>query len=99
LGDLEQNRTSDIAESGHIRIMDMEAGELTIALLAVGKELTLREFTTLFEVGNARVNGAAPAIPAERSARIIALGYMVDTADGLRLTTLGRIQIAAEISK
>jgi hypothetical protein len=83
--------------------MNIEAKELTFkefaSVLAVGKELTIEEFASLFAVGNTRVNGPAPAIPAEHSARLIALGYMVDIGGKLRLTTPGRIRIAAEISK
>jgi hypothetical protein len=75
--------------------MDMEAKELTIALLAVGKELTFKEFASLLAVGNVGVNDPVPAIPAEHSARLIALGYMVDLAGRLRMTTPGRVRIRA----
>jgi hypothetical protein len=66
----------------------LDAKELTVA----GKELTLKEFAS---VGNARINDPAPAIPAEDSARLIALGYMADFDGRLRMTTPGRIRIAA----
>jgi hypothetical protein len=91
----EQNRTSGIAELGHIRFMDMETKELTVALLAVGKELTCEEFASLLAVGNARVNGPAPVIGTEHSTRLIALGYMADIQGRLRMTTPGRIRITA----
>jgi hypothetical protein len=57
--------------------------------------LSPEEFASLLAVGNAAVNCAAPAIPAEHSARLIALGYMVDLAGRLRMTTPGRIRIYA----
>ena len=60
--------------------MDMEAKELILPLLAVG---------------NGEVNGHAPAISSEHSARLIALGYTADREGNLRLTTLGRIRIVA----
>jgi hypothetical protein len=77
--------------------MDMEAKELTIALLAVGKELTLKEFASLLAVGNAGVNDPAPAIPAEHGARLTALGYVADLEGRLRMTSPGRVRIAAGI--
>jgi hypothetical protein len=57
--------------------------------------LTLEEFASLLTVGSAAVNNAAPAIPAEHSARLIALGYMVDLEGRLRMTTPGRTRINA----
>jgi hypothetical protein len=57
--------------------------------------LTREEFASLLMVGNARVNGAVPAIPAEHSARLVALGYMADIAGRLRMTTPGRTRIYA----
>jgi hypothetical protein len=62
------------------------------------KMLTSEEFTSLLTVGNTPVNSRVPVIPAEHSARLIALGYMVDLAGKLRMTTPGRIRIAAGIS-
>lgn len=62
------------------------------------KMLTPEEFVSLLTVGNTRVNDSAPAIPAEHSARLIALGYVADLADRLRMTTPGRIRLAAGIS-
>jgi hypothetical protein len=57
--------------------------------------LTDQEFASLLRVGNARINSAAPAIPAEHSGRLIALGYMVDLEGRLRMTTPGRLRIHA----
>jgi hypothetical protein len=57
--------------------------------------LTHEEFASLLTVGNAAVNNAAPTIPAEHSARLIALGYMVDLEGRLRMTTPGRHRIYA----
>jgi hypothetical protein len=77
--------------------MDTEAKELTLTLLAVGKELTTKEFASLLVVGNVGPNGHAPTIPAEHSARLIALGYTADIGGTLRMTTPGRVRIAAGI--
>jgi len=41
------------------------------------------------------VRSSAPVIPAEHSARLIALGYMVYLASRLRMTTPGRVRIYA----
>jgi hypothetical protein len=57
--------------------------------------LTREEFASLLAVGNTPVNGSAPAIPAAHSARLIALGYMVDLAGRLRMTTPGRYRMFA----
>ena len=59
------------------------------------KTLTAEEFASLLTVGNTRVNGPAPIIPAEHRARLIALGYVADVADRLRMTTPGRVRIYA----
>jgi hypothetical protein len=59
------------------------------------KMLSPEEFASLLTVGNTGVNSPAPVIPAEHSARLIALGYMVDLAGRLRMTTPGRIRIYA----
>lgn len=57
--------------------------------------LTREEFASLLTVGNAGINSSAPAILAAHSARLIALGYMVDLEGRLRMTTPGRIRIYA----
>jgi hypothetical protein len=62
------------------------------------KMLTSEEFASLLTVGSTRVTDSAPTIPAEHSARLIALGYVADLADRLRMTTPGRIRLAAGIS-
>ena len=67
-----------------LRVMALEA-----------QMLTSEECASLLAVGNAPVNSSAPAIPAAHSARLIALGYMVDLAGRLRMTTPGRIRICA----
>jgi hypothetical protein len=60
------------------------------------KMLTGDEFASLLIVGNlCAVTEAPPVIPAEHSAKLIALGYMADLAGRLRMTTLGRQRIAA----
>jgi hypothetical protein len=68
-----------------------------MAIEAFGKELSLKEFASLLAVGNVPVNGPAPVIPAEHSARLIALGYMADLEGRLRMTTPGRIRMTAGI--
>jgi hypothetical protein len=62
------------------------------------KLLTPEEFASLLTVGNTRVSDSAPAIPAEHSARLVALGYVADLADRLRMTTPGRLRMTAGIS-
>jgi hypothetical protein len=61
------------------------------------KILTREEFFSLLTVGNTCAVTDPPAmIPAEHSARLIALGYMADIAGRIRMTTIGRRRIAAE---
>jgi hypothetical protein len=67
-------------------------------MAAPSKMLTPEEFASLLTVGNARVNDPAPAIPAEHSARLVALGYVADLGGRLRMTTPGRLRVAAGIS-
>jgi hypothetical protein len=67
-----------------LRVMTLEA-----------TKLTHEEFASLLTVGNVPVHGSAPAIPAEHSARLIALGYMVHLEGRLRMTTIGRVRIYA----
>jgi hypothetical protein len=59
------------------------------------KTLTREEFASLLTVGIATVRDPPAVIPAEHSARLIALGYMADIAGRLRMTTPGRSRIAA----
>ena len=62
-----------ILELGHIRIMASEP-----------KLLTRDEFASLLTVGNCSVIDRPAAIPAQHTARLIGLGYMVDIAGRLR---------------
>ena len=58
--------------------------------------LTPAEFASLLTVGNTCAVREPPAvIPAEHSARLIELGYMVDLEGRLRMTSNGRIRIHA----
>ena len=58
--------------------------------------LTPEEFASLLAVGETSPVRDPPAvIPAEHSARLIALGYVADVADRLRMTTPGRVRIYA----
>jgi hypothetical protein len=57
--------------------------------------LTDEEFASLLTVGNAPVHGSPPAIPDAHSARLTAVGYMVDLQGRLRMTTPGRYRIYA----
>jgi hypothetical protein len=69
----------------HSRIMASES-----------KMLTSEEFASLLTVGNTSAVVDRPAaIPAEHSAKLIALGYMVDLDGRLRMTTPGRQRIRA----
>ena len=67
-----------------LRVMALEA-----------QMLTTEEFGSLLTVGNAAINSSASAISAAHSARLIALGYMVDLAGELRMTTPRRFRIYA----
>lgn len=57
--------------------------------------LTPEEFASLLTVGNTSFLDPPAVIPAEHSARLIALGYMADLDGRLRMTTPGRSRIAA----
>jgi len=60
------------------------------------KKLTREEFASLLTVGNTCAVVEPPAvIPAEHSTRLIALGYMAELSGRLRMTTSGRLRIAA----
>ena len=58
------------------------------------KMLTHEEFASLLAVGSCSMFDPPAIIPAEHSARLIGLGYMVDIAGRLRLTTPGRHRMA-----
>jgi hypothetical protein len=65
-------------------------------MAAYSKTLSAEEFASLLKVGNTSAVTDPPAvIPPEHSAKLIALGYMVDLAGMLRMTTPGRIRIYA----
>jgi hypothetical protein len=51
------------------------------------KTLTDEEFASLLTVGNCSVLDAPAVIPAKHGARLIRLGYMVQLAGTLRMTT------------
>ena len=75
-----------ILEWGYVRIM-------------APKKLTREEFASLIEVGNCSVIDPPATIPVEHSAKLIALGYMVDLAGRLRMTTPGRHQITVGLKQ
>jgi hypothetical protein len=75
-------------ERGHIRLM-----------VPKSKKLTREEFASLLKVGNTTVLEPPAVIPAEHSARLIGLGYMMDLSGRLRMTTPGRSRIAAGLRK
>jgi len=64
-------------------------------MTAIAQMLTAEEFASLLTVGNAPANSPVTAIPADHSARLMALGYLVDRAGQLCMTTQGRIRIYA----
>src|SRR3984893_7237294 len=80
--DLSKVDHATIAERRHTRMMAPKS-----------HMLTREEFASLLTVGNTSVNEPAAVIPAEHSARLIGLGYMVDLAGRLRMTTPGRSRI------
>jgi hypothetical protein len=81
--DLSKVDHAAITERDHICVM-----------VPKSKMLTREEFASLLTVGNTRAVLKPPAvIPVEHSARLIALGYMVDLAGRLRMTTPGRLRI------
>jgi hypothetical protein len=58
--------------------------------------LTPEEFASLLWVADLAAYRNAPAvIPADHSARLIALGYLADIAGRLRMTTPGRYRVYA----
>ena len=65
-------------------------------MASANEMLTSEEFASLLTVGNTSAVISPPAvIPAEHSARLIALGYMVYLEGRLRMTIDGRIRIYA----
>jgi hypothetical protein len=62
--------------------------------MAKSKRLTIEEFASLLLVGKTSAVFDPPAaIPADHSAKLIALGYMADLDGRLRMTTPGRQRI------
>lgn len=56
--------------------------------------LTDEEFASLLLIAAPSTYGAAPSIPPEHSARLIALGYLAHNQGRFRMTTAGRIRLA-----
>jgi hypothetical protein len=64
-------------------------------MAAKSKLVAREEFASLLIVGNTfAVSDPPVAIPAAHSAKLIALGYMVDLTGRLRMTTPGRMRMA-----
>ena len=63
------------------------------------KVLTREEFAALLVVGECSVLDPPAVIPAKHGARLIGLGYILDIAGRLRMTTPGRQRIAAGFEK
>jgi hypothetical protein len=59
------------------------------------KMLTREEFASLLTVGRCTVFEPPAVIPVKHSGRLIALGYIADIADRLRMTTPGGRRIDA----
>jgi hypothetical protein len=57
--------------------------------------LTPEEFASLLLIGAPSTYGSPAVIPPEHSARLIALGFIADIQGRLRMTTPGRIRLAA----
>jgi hypothetical protein len=64
-------------------------------MASVRKVLTREEFASLLTVGRCSILDPPAIIPAQHSARLVGLGYIVDLSDRLRMTTPGRQRIAA----
>ena len=61
--------------------------------------LTHEEFSSLLLISTPATYGPPTEIPPEHSARLIAVGYMADIQGRLRMTTPGRIRLAAGTPK
>ena len=57
--------------------------------------LTPEEFASLLLIGAPSTYGPPAVLAPEHSARLIALGYIADIQGRLRMTTPGRIRLAA----
>ena len=60
--------------------------------------LTPEEFASLLLIGAPSTYGPPAVLAPEHSARLIALGYIADIQGRLRMTTPGRIRLAAGMS-
>jgi hypothetical protein len=68
-------------------------GRHTQTMAPKSEMLTVEEFASLVTVGDTPINGPGAKIPAEHSARLTALGYIIDVSGRLRMTTPGRRRI------
>jgi hypothetical protein len=74
----------------------MAHGEL---MATTPNPLTREEFASLLTVGNTGPFEEPAQIPAEHSARLIGMGYMVDLDGRLRMTTPGRKRITTGLEQ
>jgi hypothetical protein len=80
-----------------LNIQDSGLGHIP-TMASKSNMLTPEEFASLLTVGNTFAATDPPAvIPAEHSAKLMALGHMVHLMGRLRMTTTGRQRIAAGI--
>jgi hypothetical protein len=90
-----------MTSSGRWRIADENqiTALYSSAMAPDRSKLSTEEYASLLKVSKTCAVLELPAIvPAEHSVRLIRLGYMVDLADRLRMTTVGRRRIADEKS-
>jgi hypothetical protein len=81
IGGLSKIDHAPITVEGHIRTMVLKS-----------KALTREEFVSLLVVGNASAITDIPSVvPAEHSARLIALEFIADLSGRLRTTTSGTV--------
>jgi hypothetical protein len=73
--------------------------ELGYVRMMAPKKLTHEEFASLLKIGNSSVKNPPATIPVEHSAKLIALGYMVDFEGRLWMTTPGKHQIAVGLKQ
>jgi len=73
--------------------------DLRYVWIMAPKKLTREEFASLLKVGNCSAISPPATIPVEHSAKLIALGYMVDLVGRLRMTTPGRQRIAVGLTQ
>ena len=91
-----QLRRALFADVFEIEHPELPRHEHTRIMASKKKPLSPEEFASLLIVGNTSAVTSPPAvIPAEHSARLIAMGDMVELSGRLRMTTQGRMQIYA----